>query len=254
MQDNGMNKRASGERRIEVGQSNFFGQVEHAGALCTVQARAASSRAPSPACLLCFIVVWRYLLRAHGPDWMRCRGLHTDGVKSTVKHRAFMSTAHTLTTWFTNCVGCPPRSSACTLSRHTRPSLPPSQRQLPPKQKELARNRQALYSDRERRRREQQEEAETKDCTFCPNIAASRGWGAGAGAGAGAGPEGGGCDSDGAGGRRLPLHERLHKEAREREAARALAHHHLEKEALRECTFQVRVVIGGWGGRGGVVA
>ncbi|CAM9729952.1 unnamed protein product [Scytosiphon promiscuus] len=54
---------------------------------------------------------------------------------------------------------------------------------------ELARDRQALYSDRERQRKE--------------------------------------------------LQERLHREAREREAARALAHHHVEKEALRECTFQV---------------
>eukprot|EP00903_Cladosiphon_okamuranus_P005531 g5509.t1 len=97
---------------------------------------------------------------------------------------------------------------------------------------ELARDRQVIYSDRERRRRELQEEAETKECTFRPNIAASSagGWGGEGG--------GGGYDSEGAGGRRLPLHERLHKEAREREAARALAHHHLEKEALRECTFQ----------------
>lgn len=56
----------------------------------------------------------------------------------------------------------------------------------------------------------------------------------------GAAVDGTGYDSDGAGGgRRVPLHERLHKEAREREAARALAHHHLEKETLRECTFQV---------------
>ena len=121
--------------------------------------------------------------------------------------------------------------------------LPPPQRELPPQKKELARNRQALYSDRERRRRELQEEAETKECTFRPNIAASSaaGWGAEGG--------GGGYDSDGAGGRRLPLHERLHKEAREREAARALAHHHLEQEALRECTFQVcAVTLGGGGG------
>lgn len=105
-------------------------------------------------------------------------------------------------------------------------------------EKELARNRQALYSDRERQRREQQEEAETKECTFRPNIVASSaaGWGAAAEAAA----EGTGYDSDEAGGhRRLPLHERLHKEAREREAARALAHHHLEKETLRECTFRV---------------
>lgn len=97
---------------------------------------------------------------------------------------------------------------------------------------ELARNRQALYSDRERKRKELHEEAETKECTFRPNIGPSRtvGWGV---------EEGASYDSGGNGGGRPPLHERLHKEAREREAARALAHHHLEKEALRECTFQV---------------
>lgn len=38
---------------------------------------------------------------------------------------------------------------------------------------------------------------------------------------------------------RIHLHERLHKEAREKEAARALAQHHLEAQLLRECTFQV---------------
>eukprot|EP00752_Nemacystus_decipiens_P011160 g9916.t1 len=104
---------------------------------------------------------------------------------------------------------------------------------------ELARNRQALYAERERRRKELQEEAETKECTFRPNIAESSaaGWGAEGG--------GGGDDSDGAGGWRLPLHERLHKEAREREATRALAHHHLEKEVLRECTFQPTLAAAG---------
>ncbi|CAN0387555.1 unnamed protein product, partial [Ectocarpus sp. 8 AP-2014] len=91
--------------------------------------------------------------------------------------------------------------------------------------KELARDRQALYSDRERRRKELQEEAETKECTFHPNVVSSSAAGRGAA----------GHGSGGAGARRPPLHERLHKEAREREAARALAHHHLEKEALREC-------------------
>lgn len=97
---------------------------------------------------------------------------------------------------------------------------------------ELARNRQALYSERERRRKELREEEETKECTFRPKISRSRaaGWGMEEGARYGA---------DGIEGGRPPLHERLHKEAREREAARALAHHHVEKEALRECTFQV---------------
>ncbi|CAM9623371.1 unnamed protein product, partial [Ectocarpus sp. 12 AP-2014] len=97
--------------------------------------------------------------------------------------------------------------------------------------KELARDRQALYSDRERRRKELQEEAETKECTFRPNIVSSSAAGRGAA----------GHGSGGAGARQPPLHERLHKEAREKEAARALAHHHLEKEALRECTFQPTV-------------
>ncbi|CAM9754008.1 unnamed protein product, partial [Ectocarpus sp. 13 AM-2016] len=96
---------------------------------------------------------------------------------------------------------------------------------------ELARDRQALYSDRERRRKELQEEAETKECTFRPNIVSSSAAGRGAA----------GHGSGGTGARRPPLHERLHKEAREKEAARALAHHHLEKEALRECTFQPTV-------------
>ncbi|CBJ29035.1 hypothetical protein Esi_0133_0021 [Ectocarpus siliculosus] len=105
--------------------------------------------------------------------------------------------------------------------------------------KELARDRQALYSDRERRRKELQEEAETKECTFHPNIVSSSAARRGAA----------GHGSGGAGARRPPLHERLHKEAREREAARALAHHHLENEALRECTFQARGAW--WGGDGG---
>lgn len=54
----------------------------------------------------------------------------------------------------------------------------------------------------------------------------------------------------------MPLHERLHTEARERQAARGLAQHHLEQEALRECTFQVKflhfvALSGGWSGREG---
>lgn len=71
---------------------------------------------------------------------------------------------------------------------------------------------------------ELQDEAETKECTFRPKIIAS------------AAEE---DDRDGGGGGRLPFHERLHKEAREREAARALVQQHLDREALRECTFQV---------------
>lgn len=74
-----------------------------------------------------------------------------------------------------------------------------------------------------------QEEAETKECTFHPKLVAASASGV---------AERDVYGGDG-GGNRLPLHERLHKEAREREAARALAQHHLEKESLRECTFQV---------------
>lgn len=91
---------------------------------------------------------------------------------------------------------------------------------------ELARNRLGIYSERERQRREMQEEEVTRECTFRPRIAT---------AAAGATNDG---DSDGGGGRTVPFHERLHREAREREAARALAQHHVEAQALRECTFQ----------------
>lgn len=110
------------------------------------------------------------------------------------------------------------------------PALPPPPPPPPPpvSVQELARDRQHVYSARERRRKEIQDEAETKECTFRPNIVAATGTGA---------AEDG--RPDGPGGPRLPLHERLHKEAREREAAKALAQHHLEAELLRECTFQV---------------
>lgn len=81
-----------------------------------------------------------------------------------------------------------------------------------------------------------QHEAETKECTFRPNIIAAAGTGA-------AEDDRAGGPGSGPGGPRPPLHERLHKEAREREAARALAQHHLEAELLRECTFQVMVLV-----------
>lgn len=72
-----------------------------------------------------------------------------------------------------------------------------------------------------------QKEVETKECTFSPNVIAS------------AMLKTDRCKNlDGPEEMRPPLHERLHKEAREREAARILAQHHLEAEILRECTFQ----------------
>lgn len=83
-----------------------------------------------------------------------------------------------------------------------------------------------------------QDRADIEECTFRPHVVAT----------ARTRPlrqlEGLGIASQmdvavGEGGKRLPLHERLHHEAREREAARALTQFHLEKEALRECTFHV---------------
>lgn len=80
-----------------------------------------------------------------------------------------------------------------------------------------------------------QEEMHAKECTFQPKIApfsrsssstcrARRGcWGIE-------------VDDEA----RVPLHERLHKDAREREAARTLAQRHLESKILEEYTFQVR--------------
>lgn len=95
---------------------------------------------------------------------------------------------------------------------------------------ELARDRQQIYSDRERQRRERQEKEEAKECTFRPKLYTTPATKADTG-----------DEFDELGRSKIHLHERLHKEAREKEAARALAQHHLEAQLLRECTFQVGV-------------
>lgn len=93
---------------------------------------------------------------------------------------------------------------------------------------ELARSRRAIYCDREKQRRKLQEEKETKECTFRPKITAV----------SKRSEKDGDLDGDR---RSMALHERLHGEARKKEAARALAQLHLEAEYLRECTFQARM-------------
>lgn len=93
---------------------------------------------------------------------------------------------------------------------------------------ELAQDRQKLYSLRERQRQEMQEKAETEECTFHPKVkphrarmAQTRRW------------------PGESGEPRAPLYERLHREAKGKEAARLLAQHHIEVKLLKECTFQV---------------
>lgn len=77
-----------------------------------------------------------------------------------------------------------------------------------------------------------QEQEAAKECTFRPKLNASTAVRGDAG-----------DDPNGFERPRIPLYERLHKEAREREAVRALAQHHLEAEILRECTFQVTMLL-----------
>ncbi|CAM9748842.1 unnamed protein product, partial [Phaeothamnion confervicola] len=122
--------------------------------------------------------------------------------------------------------------------RQRPPPAPPTPERLA----QLARDREAAYSERERLRLEAEAEAQ-RACTFRPNLCHRRekvgARDAGGGGSSGVGIGGGGD------GRLEAVHERLHRAAREREAATAAARHLIQEAELTECTFWPRLVTTG---------